>query len=97
MGLLNAEDFQSHVGKPFRFAGTSHVLCLDRVEVQEGSWPDRFARRPFLLIFTASASGPVLPEGLYTGEAEPDVSFELYLQPIQTPAAGRQDYQSVFG
>ena len=60
-----------------------------------GHAAQRMSRQPFILIF-CGPPGDVLTEGLCTLSVEDGRRFELYLIPIQTPGADRQDYQAVF-
>lgn len=85
---LRHEDFVPHVNKQFRFAGWHGALVLARI-LSTGS------PRPFTLLFQGPA-GDILPEGLYTTTVDDTQRFELYIMPIHTPEAGRQDYQAVF-
>jgi hypothetical protein len=93
--MLQHDDFTPHVDKLFRFDGQPHQLRL--VAVDLGNMPDAPAgqRKPFALIFRGPR-GDVMPEGLYAAEAEDGTRFELYVNPIHTPAPDRQDYQAVF-
>ena len=91
-GLLQAEHFEPHVGKRFRFAGAPQVLTLDRVVRETGAGP----RPPFTLIFHGPHERAPLPEGFYECEVVDGPRFDLYVSPIHTPAPDRQDYQAVF-
>ena len=93
---LEAEHFEPHIGKTFRFEGARLVLTLDRV-IREGASPLRGSKRqPFTLIFRAPKAREVLCEGFYACEVEGGPSFSLYVAPIHSPAPNRQDYQAVF-
>ena len=94
--LWQAEDFEPHVGKIFRFAGTRHAFPLDRVEKDERTLAMGQPRRPFLLIFRGPRETVLLPAGLYRAEIEGGPAFELHVMPIHTPARDRQDYQAAF-
>jgi hypothetical protein len=88
--------FQPHLTKGFRVQGGHHELILSRVDVRDldGAEAKLVPRQPFTLIF----SGPprdLLPEGLYTLAVEGGPRFELYVIPVLTPVATRQDYQVV--
>ncbi len=90
--VLGHEDFAPHVNKPFGFVGWVGTLRLARVDLfQSAAGP----RQPFALIFEGTG-GDVLPEGLYTAVIDGVPGMALYIMPIHTPAAGRQDYQAVF-
>jgi Domain of unknown function (DUF6916) len=52
-------------------------------------------RQPFTLIL-AGPPGDVLREGFHTLEIDGGSAFDLYVIPVQTFAADRQDYQVVF-
>jgi len=93
--ILRHEDFAPHVDKQFRFAGWPGSLRLVRIDVPARPAASDVARAPFTLIFRG-VRGEVLTEGLRTATAEDGSSFELYIMPIHTPAADRQDYQAVF-
>jgi hypothetical protein len=93
--LLTPEHFLPHVGKTFRVKDGRHTLSLVRVErraLEEREWAPR---EPFNLIFHGPP-GDLLGAGLYTLDAEDGPSFELYVMPVHTPFAGRQDYQAAF-
>jgi hypothetical protein len=94
--VLTAESFARHVGKPFRFAGSPHVLTLDRIEGDGGGAPSPGFRRPFILIFRGPREREILPEGFYECEAEGGARFSLYVGPVLTPAPDRQEYQAAF-
>jgi len=94
---LTPEHFIPYQNGVFRVEGGRHALTLARIDTPPTG--DRQAqpmlRQPFILIFCAPP-GDVLAEGLYTLTVEDGRPFELYLIPIQTPSADRQDYQAVF-
>jgi len=92
---LRDADFVPHVGRQFRFPGWGSALRLAAVEVQPRSSMPGSARVPFTLVFHGPA-GDVLPEGLYRAEIADGPAVELYVMPIHTVAAGRQEYQAVF-
>ena len=96
MELLQAQDFEPHVGRLFRFEGTPHAFPLDRIDTYAGELPDYVERRPFTLIFHGPKPGAVMAEGLYACAVEGGGRFELYVAPIHTPETDRQDYQSAF-
>src|SRR5690349_15032173 len=94
---LTADHFKPHIGKGFKVKDGRHQLTLTTVDLRrlEAHETTLFARPPFTLIF----SGPprdVLPQGMYTLDIADGASFDIYLMPIQTPVATRQDYQSIF-
>ncbi len=94
---LTADHFQPHIGKGFKVKDGRHELTLTRVDLRrlEPHETTLFERTPFTLIF----SGPprdVLPAGMHTLEVAAGPSFDIYVMPILTPVASRQDYQSVF-
>jgi hypothetical protein len=94
---LSADHFQPHIGKGFKVKDGRHELTLTSVTLRRlEAWETNlFARPPFTLIF----SGPprdVLPQGMYTLEVVNGPSFDIYVMPVLTPVATRQDYQSIF-
>lgn len=96
---LTADTFAPHLGASFRVEGGRHVLSLsevERLETQPGHGDPTY--QPFVLIFSGPP-GDVLAEGMHMltreGGADAD-AYDLYLIPVHTPAAGRQDYQAVF-
>jgi hypothetical protein len=94
---LTPEHFRPHLNKVFRIEGDGRSFTLTHVDVR-GSDPCALppgTRRPFNLIFRGPV-GDVVPAGLYTLRVEDGPSFDLYVMPIYTPAAGRQDYQAAF-
>jgi hypothetical protein len=95
--LLTPEHFVPHLNGVFRVAGGRHALTLARIDTPRiaGQEAQPVSRQPFILIF-CGPPGDVLAEGLYTLLVEDGRRFELYLIPIQTPSADRQDYQAVF-
>ncbi len=95
---LTAAHFLPHLHKVFRVAGGRHALTLTQVDApRRAPQPAQplLPRAPFALMFCGQP-GDVLPEGLHTLEVEGGPSFALYLIPVQTPSADRQDYQAVF-
>ena len=94
---LTLEHFLPHLEKVFRVSGFDPALILERVDTVTGEhWQAQQAsRQPFNLIFRGPP-GNVLPQGLYTLEVEDGPSFDLYIIPVYTPAADRQDYQAAF-
>jgi len=94
---LSPEQFSAHLDKGFAVRGGHHVLRLAEIDIAVLGAAQRSAvpRQPFTLIFHGPR-GDLLPEGLYTFEVEGGPSFELYVIPVQTAAADRQDYQAVF-
>jgi hypothetical protein len=95
MDRLEYDDFIPHLNKLFRFNGHQHQLRLATVDVADRPNLPQDHRKPFILLFHGPR-GAVMPEGLYETEVEDGARFELYVVPIHTPAADRQDYQSVF-
>jgi hypothetical protein len=89
------DDFTPHVNKDFRFEGRPQALRLAAIDTAESPNQPQDQRKPFTLIFQG-VKGEVMPEGLYTAEADGGARFELYVMPIHTPAPDRQDYQAVF-
>jgi len=94
---LTPDLFLPHVDKVFRVKEGRHELTLSKVDIRD--LDEREARlvprQPFTLIF----SGPprdVLPQGMYTFEVAGGLHFELYVIPVLTPVATRQDYQAAF-
>ena len=92
--MLQAEDFEPHLGKTFNFDG-GHALVLDRVE-RGGPPPAAGLRPPFIVIFRGPKTADHLREGLVHCEAGDGVAFDLYVSPVHTPAPDRQDYQAAF-
>ena len=90
---LTSEHFIPYLNRVFRVDGGHHALTLTQVDAprQAPSAP----RQPFTLIF-CGPPGDVVTEGMHTLAVEEDRSFALYLIPVQTPSAERQDYQAVF-
>jgi hypothetical protein len=91
---LKAELFIPHVGKVLRVRGGRHALTLTDVELhpRQEAQATLMSRQPFTLIL-AGPPGDVLREGFYSLEIDDGPTFELYVMPIQTFAAGRQEYQ----
>jgi hypothetical protein len=94
-GVLTAEDFLPHVGKTVTLRGQHRSLTL--VAVNTSNWPgwDALPRQPFVLILSGPP-GDVLPEGSYDVAVDGGPEFELYINPMLTPARDRQDYQVAF-
>ncbi|HET7881834.1 MAG TPA: hypothetical protein VFL55_13190 [Acetobacteraceae bacterium] len=88
MDELRHEDFAPHVDKLFRFEGWHGALRLTAIESCE-------LPRPFTLLFEGPPAD-IVPEGLYTAVVDDAFRFQLYIMPIHTATAGRQDYQAVF-
>jgi hypothetical protein len=94
---LTADLFVPHVGKLFRVKDGRHVLTLSKVDMfplQEAQAKVTL-RQPFTLIL-GGPPGDVLREGLHTLETDGGLAFQLYVIPVRTFAADRQDYQVVF-
>jgi hypothetical protein len=89
------EDFAPYAGKAFSFPEQAVTLVLAEIKTMPRSSAPGAERIPFSLIFHGPV-GDVLPEGLYTAAIEAGPQVDLYVMPIHTPAAGRQDYQAVF-
>jgi hypothetical protein len=89
------EDFAPYAGKAFSFPGRTVTLVLADIKTMPRAAVPGADRVPFSLIFQGPA-GDVLPEGLYTAAIEAGPQVDLYIMPVHTPAAGRQDYQAVF-
>ncbi|MGR4865245.1 DUF6916 family protein [Caulobacter sp. LARHSG274] len=93
---LTADLFARHVGQAFRIQGGWHVLTLNQVDRPPPQpWHQDMGLTPFTLLFSGPP-GDVLAEGLHTIVPEDGTAYGLYLIPVHTPAAGRQDYQAVF-
>jgi len=92
---LSHEAFQPHLHRQFRFDGHPHGLKLTQIAVKDLPPLPGLTYKAFTLIFSGPR-GDVMPEGLYSAEAEGGVRFEFYIMPIHTPASDRQDYQAVF-
>lgn len=94
---LTSEHFIPYLNRVFRVEGGHHALTL--TEVDAPRLADRQAqsapRQPFTLIF-CGPPGDLLAEGMHALQVEAGPTFALYLIPIQTPSAERQDYQAVF-
>jgi hypothetical protein len=91
--VLTAETFARHVGQTFLIRGGRYALVLTEIETSPlESWQ---ARASFTLLFSGPP-GDVLAEGMHALTQEDGTAYELYVMPIHTPVAGRQDYQSVF-
>jgi hypothetical protein len=89
------EDFAPYAGKAFSFPEQAVTLVLAEIKTMRLSSAPGAERIPFSLIFHGPAEEP-LPEGFYTAVIEAGPRVDLYVMPIHTPAAGRQDYQAVF-
>jgi hypothetical protein len=89
---LSAELFLPHAGKVLRVKGGRHALTLSHVEMHPRQEAQAMPRQPFTLILVGPP-GDVLREGLYSLELDGGPTFELYVMPIQTFAADRQEYQ----
>lgn len=90
--ILTAAHFAERRGGAFRVEGWAHSLLLRDIQASSG---DSSFRAPFNLIF----EGPrhdVLPEGLRRLIADNDAAYDLYLIPIRTIEADRQNYQAAF-
>ncbi len=92
---LRHEDFAPHVDRLFRFAGWHGTLRLARIEYPRHAGGAHPSRPPFTLIFHGPRDD-ILPEGLYTATVDEGPHFEVYIMPIHTPAADRQEYQALF-
>jgi hypothetical protein len=94
---LTVDHFRPHVAKVFRVHDSELAMTLDEVQVYPLAQEQAkgLSRQPFTLIFKGPP-GKVLPEGMYTLDVEGGPSFELYVMPIHTPAADRQNYQAAF-
>jgi hypothetical protein len=94
---LTPELFLPYVGKLFRVRDGRHELTLTKVDVSRfsGEQAKLLSRPPFTLIFFGPPRD-VLQEGLYTFDVAGEAQFEIYVMPIATPLATRQDYQAVF-
>ena len=88
--LLQAEHFNPHVGKMFKFNGTPFAIPLDHI----GSNRRRLPKGA--LIFRAPREQVYMTEGLYECEVEGGPTFSLYVAPIQTLQREFQDYQAAF-
>jgi hypothetical protein len=88
------EDFAPHVGKTFHFAPSGHALVLSRIDA--GRPPPAGMRQPFVLVFSGPPGPGHMPEGLKEARIEDGEPFDLYVSPIQTLSADRQDYQASF-
>jgi hypothetical protein len=89
---LTADDFTPHLGKAFRVAGNPQVLTLVTVDRRERLGGPR---KPFTLILRGPRDD-ILPEGMYSIDADGVPGFELYIIPIHSPARDHQDYQIIF-
>jgi hypothetical protein len=94
---LTPERFIPYLNRVFRVTGGRHALTLKQVDAPPvGDLPSQgMPRQPFILIFCGPPDD-VLAEGMHTLAVEEGRSFALYLIPVQTPSADRQDYQAVF-
>jgi hypothetical protein len=89
------EDFAPYAGKLFSFPGQAVTLVLAEIKTMTRCAAPGTERVPFSLIFHGAA-GDVLAEGFYTAAIEAGPRVGLYIMPVHTPTAGRQDYQAVF-
>nr|WP_294510992.1 hypothetical protein [uncultured Rhodopila sp.] len=89
------EDFLPYAGRTFCFSGQTVTLVLAEIKAMPRAAIPGAERIPFSLIFHGSA-GDVLPEGLYAAAIEAGPKVDLYIMPVHTRAAGRQEYQAVF-
>lgn len=92
---LHHEDFTPYVGKWFGFAGQHVVLQLATITPNPHAAIPGSTRTPFTLVFHGPV-GDILPEGLHRAQIEDGPALEVYVMPIHTVVAGRQDYQAVF-
>jgi hypothetical protein len=94
---LTADLFLPHVGKVFRVRGSRHALTLSQVDLhpRQEAQAKVMERQPYTLILDGPP-GDVLAEGLYTFEIDGGPALELYVIPVQTFAADRQEYQIAF-
>lgn len=94
---VTADHFLPHVDKDFRIPGWLHPMTLTTVESRNprASGSDRGLRKPFTLIFRGPPE-EVMREGFYTLQVDDGPWFNLYIMPIHTEQADRQDYQAVF-
>ena len=88
------EEFSPYVEAVFRFDGWPETLHLAVVEVASRLNPGS-DRPSFTLVFRGKRN-PVMPEGMRRATAPDGRAFDIYLMPIHTPSADRQDYQAVF-
>lgn len=96
--LITMEAFTPHLNKVFKVRDGRHALELVSVEEHTVADSDRdlVKRTPFTLLFRGPA-GDVLHAGLWTFDIEGEAdTYELYVMPVQTHGAGRQDYQAAF-
>jgi hypothetical protein len=93
--ILRHEDFVPHLDKLFSFNGWHGTLRLDHIDQPRHAGNLNQSRTPFTLIFHGT-HGNILPEGLYIATVDGATNFEIYVMPIHTPAADRQEYQAVF-
>lgn len=96
--LITMEAFTPHLNKVFKVREGRHAFELVKVEehVVADSDRDLVKRTPFTLIFRGPP-GDILPAGLWTFDVEgEEAAYELYLMPVQTHWADRQDYQAAF-
>ena len=94
--LLQIDDFKPHVGKIFRFRGTRFAFPLDRIVSDGERLPKGMKRQPFILIFSGPKEREYMPDGIYECEIDGGPTHLMYVNPIQTPAPDRQEYQAVF-
>ena len=96
MTELTVEDFKPYEGRTVRLKDFDFTLKLSAVEGGDGPLQPGSTRAPFLLVLSGPKQ-PLVRPGSYMCDIEDGPSYELFLLPIHTAAADRQDYQSVFG
>jgi hypothetical protein len=94
--LLQIDDFKPYVGKIFHFKGTRYAFPLDRIISNRQRLPKGMKRRPFILIFRGPKEREYMPDGLYDCEVENGPTYQMYVNPIQTPDPALQEYQAAF-
>lgn len=94
--LLLIDDFNPHVGKIFRFKGTRYAFPLDRIISSREPLPPGMKRRPFILIFRGPKEREYMREGIYDCDVEDGPTYQMYVNPINTPAPDQQEYQAAF-
>ena len=96
--ILQIDEFKPHVGKVFRFKGTRYAFPLDRIISGSSSEPLQpgVKRQPFILIFRGPKEREYMPEGIYDCEVEGGPTYQMYVNPINTPAPELQEYQAAF-
>ena len=96
----SADDFDQHTGKSFRAAAAPDgpEIVLSRVErASDTEVRERAGLPPGYTVIFSGPPEPVLAEGLHALTSDDGSVFEVYVNPIHTPARDRQDYQAVFG